>query len=64
MTEGLMPVTFQNLSSRPEHCDWFLQSQCEVEGSAGGNCLAVGQPFAVNFLTDVLYSVANPRIRQ
>jgi ABC-type dipeptide/oligopeptide/nickel transport system permease component len=49
---GIGRLTIQAISSR----DYFLVQGC---------ILAVGLTYvAVNFLTDLLYSVANPRIRQ
>jgi ABC-type dipeptide/oligopeptide/nickel transport system permease component len=49
---GIGRLTIQAISSR----DYFLVQGC---------ILAIGLTYvAVNFLTDVLYSVANPRIRQ
>jgi peptide/nickel transport system permease protein len=49
---GIGRLTVDAISSR----DYFLVQGC---------ILAIGLTYvAVNFLTDVLYSVANPRIRQ
>jgi len=49
---GIGRLTIQAISNR----DYYLVQGC---------ILAIGLTYvAVNFLTDVLYSVANPRIRQ